>query len=119
MQEVVINNLQDGIFYSRLVCLKNGESYEIDSRTSDALALAVRFDCPIYSYEFILDAAGVVLEHVDEENADLNETSDEGVETLDDLTLKELKALLAENLSQENYEEAAKIRDEINRRKES
>jgi bifunctional DNase/RNase len=119
LQEVVINNLQDGIFYSRLVCLKNGESYEIDSRTSDALALAVRFDCPIYSYEFILDAAGVVLEHVDEENADLNETSDEGVETLDDLTLKELKALLAENLSQENYEEAAKIRDEINRRKES
>ena len=119
LQEVVINNLKDGIFYSSLVCLKNGESYEIDSRTSDALALAVRFDCPIYSYEFILDAAGVVLEHVDEENADLNETSDEGVETLDDLTLKELKALLAENLSQENYEEAAKIRDEINRRKES
>ncbi len=119
LQEVVINNLQDGIFYSRLVCLKNGESYEIDSRTSDALALAVRFDCPIYSYEFILDAAGVVLEHVDEDNPDLNESPDEGVETLDDLTLKELKALLAENLSQENYEEAAKIRDEINRRKES
>ena len=66
LKEVVINNLLDGIFYARLICLKDGELIEIDSRTSDALALAVRFDCPIYTYEFILDAAGVVLEDQEE-----------------------------------------------------
>ncbi len=62
LKEVVINNLLDGIFYARLICLKEGEMIEIDSRTSDALAMAVRFNCPIFTYEFILDAAGVVLE---------------------------------------------------------
>ena len=60
LKEVVINNLLEGIFYARLICLKDGEIIEIDSRTSDALALSVRFKCPIYTYEFILDAAGVV-----------------------------------------------------------
>ena len=62
LQEIIINNLQDGIFYAKLICLRNGELIEIDSRTSDALAMAVRFECPIYTYEFILDRAGVVLE---------------------------------------------------------
>ena len=66
LKEIVINNLLDGIFYARLVCEKNGEVLEIDSRTSDALAMAVRFECPIYTYEFILDAAGVILEDADE-----------------------------------------------------
>jgi len=62
LREIVINNLLDGIFYAKLVCIKDGEILEVDSRTSDALALAVRFRCPIYTYEFILDAAGVALE---------------------------------------------------------
>jgi bifunctional DNase/RNase len=66
LKEVVINNLLDGIFYARLICLKDGEIVEIDSRTSDALAMAVRFNCPIYTFEFILDAAGVVLEETEE-----------------------------------------------------
>ena len=59
LKEVIINNLLDGIFYARLICIKDSEIIEIDSRTSDALAMAVRFNCPIYTYEFILDAAGV------------------------------------------------------------
>jgi len=65
LQEVIINNLLDGIFYARLICLKDGQQIEVDSRTSDALAMAVRFQCPIYTYEFILDAAGVILEEED------------------------------------------------------
>jgi bifunctional DNase/RNase len=62
LKEVIINNLLDGIFYARLVCMKDGELFEIDSRTSDAIAMAVRFDCPIFTYDFILEAAGVVLD---------------------------------------------------------
>ena len=68
LREVLINNLLDGIFYARLVCEKEGETVEIDSRTSDALALAARFRCPIFTYEFILDTAGVVLEDSDSES---------------------------------------------------
>ena len=62
LKEVIISNLLDGIFYARLVCMKNGELFEIDSRTSDAIAMAVRFECPIFTYDFILEAAGVILE---------------------------------------------------------
>ena len=68
LKEVIINNLLDGIFYARLICVKEGELVEIDSRTSDALAMAVRFNCPIFTYEFILDAAGVILEEPEEES---------------------------------------------------
>lgn len=120
LKEVVINNLLDGVFYSKLICIKNGETFEIDSRTSDALAMAVRFQCPIFSYEFILDAAGVVLEQTDEDENE-EDTNEPIVESgdLSDLSLPELKELLEETLSKENYEEAAKIRDEINRRKTS
>ncbi|NRB63029.1 MAG: bifunctional nuclease family protein [Saprospiraceae bacterium] len=125
LKEVVINNLLDGIFYARLVCLKDGELVEVDSRTSDALAMAVRFDCPIFSYEFILDAAGVVLE--EDEDGSSSPTTEALVETgvegesaalaLDDYSLENLIKLLDEVLSEENYERAAEIRDEINKRK--
>jgi len=60
--EIVINNLMDGIFYAQLICEKNGETFTIDSRTSDALAMAVRYSCPIYTMDFIMEEAGVVLE---------------------------------------------------------
>jgi uncharacterized protein len=124
LKEVVINNLLDGIFYARLVCLKDGELIEVDSRTSDALAMAVRFDCPIYSYEFILDAAGVVLEEEGdspaEEMAPGESATEEPVkkESLDEYSMESLKKLLDEVLADENYERAAEIRDEINKRKE-
>lgn len=119
VKEVIINNLLDGIFYARLVCLKDGEIIEIDSRTSDALAMAVRFNCPIYTYEFILDAAGVVLEDTETEEV---ESDPKGKKkrtrkaTLNTYSVEELNKLLEEVLDKEDYEQAAKIRDEIKRR---
>lgn len=122
LKEVVINNLLDGIFYARLICLKDGEIVEIDSRTSDALAMAVRFNCPIYTYEFILDAAGVVLEETEE--APKKERRSKVMKASKDSSLSSysidaLNKLLDEVLADEDYERAAEIRDEINRRKQA
>lgn len=119
LKEIIINNLLEGIFYARLVCLKEGEIMEIDSRTSDALALAVRFDCPIYTYEFIMEAAGVVLDEPDEEprrKSGKRKKRDEN--SLTSLSIEELQNLLNEVLEREDYEQAAKIRDEIKRREQ-
>ena len=107
-------------FYARLICLKEGEKIEIDSRTSDALALAVRFNCPIYTYEFILDAAGVVLEEQEESKPrKRKKASPEKVtSSLSTYSVEELNQMLSEVLEKEDYEQAAKIRDEIKRREE-
>ena len=126
LKEVIINNLMDGIFYARLICDKNGEEFEIDSRTSDALAMAVRFNCPIFTYEFILDAAGVILEDGSEEGEAAEQApvksrrskAKEKPDSLTQLTLEDLNKMLEVELSDENYERAAEIRDEIKRRKE-
>ncbi|MEM6697524.1 MAG: bifunctional nuclease domain-containing protein [Bacteroidota bacterium] len=117
LQEIIINNLQDGIFYAKLICLRNGEIIEIDSRTSDALAMAVRFECPIYTYEFILDRAGVVLEET-EEGAEVVSSRAEvsPIKRLSSYSVDELNQMLEEVLANEDYERAAEIRDEINRR---
>lgn len=119
LKEVVINNLLDGIFHARLICVKDGEIIEVDARTSDALAMAVRFDCPIYTYEFILDAAGVVLEDTEEEGETVGTSSgrqrDEKA-SLSAYSVEELRQMLDEVLNEENYERAAEIRDEIDRR---
>ena len=127
LKEIIINNLLDGIFYARLVCERNGEVYEIDSRTSDALAMAVRFNCPIYTYEFILDAAGVVLEEPEGTTKKASTTRSGGTTTakqrpakgasLSSYSVEELTRLLEDVLAKEDYEQAAKIRDEITRRK--
>ena len=120
LKEVVINNLLDGIFYARLICIKDGEIIEVDSRTSDALAMAVRFDCPIYTYEFILDAAGVVLE--DEGDEDMGEPAEADIPekraSLSSYSVEDLRKMLDEVLSEENYERAAEIQDEIDRRQQ-
>jgi len=119
LKEIVINNLLDGIFYARLVCIKDGDLYEIDSRTSDALAMAVRYDCPVYTYEFILDAAGVVLEEEEEAQVPVSERRSSSAGTAKGLSTYSIEALnkmLEEVLNEENYERAAEIRDEINRR---
>lgn len=122
LKEVVINNLLDGIFYARLVCLKDGEIVEIDSRTSDALAMAVRFNCPVFTYEFILDAAGVVLEEPDEAPPPARErkrtTTKSKTGSLSSYSVEALSQLLNEVLADEDYERAAEIRDEIKRRQE-
>lgn len=119
LKEIVINNLLDGIFYARLVCEKDGEILEIDSRTSDALAMAVRFNCPIYTYEFILDAAGVILEDSDEEDSSAPTKKRRRTNKKKDLSersTEDLEKLLQSVLDKEDYREAAKIRDEIQRR---
>lgn len=121
LKEVVINNLLDGVFYAKLVCIKDGEINEIDSRTSDAIAMAVRFDCPIYTYDFIMESAGVELEEGDKEKAiSTKVSSGKGSgETYEKMTEEALKQLLSDFLANEDYEKAAKIRDELLRRKSS
>lgn len=122
LKEIVINNLLEGVFYARLVCVKDGELLEIDSRTSDALAMAVRFRCPIYTYDFILDAAGIVLEGEEEteETAASSQSARASgkARTLSSMSIDDLSRMLEEVLGEEDYERAAEIRDEINRRKE-
>lgn len=124
IQEIIIYNLVDGIFYSKLICTDGKKVVEIDARTSDAIAVAVRFDCPIYTYEFILSTAGIVIEGNDFvylEN--INEPKDENTPTpaggFTSLSIDELKTKLQEALAEESYEKAAKIRDELNKRKAS
>jgi uncharacterized protein len=124
IKEIIINNLLDGIFYARLICDREGEIIELDSRTSDAIALAVRFQCPIFTYEFILDTAGVELD--ESTQTDIEEESDDEMEekagkskqsALSTYSLESLQNMLLQVLEEENYEKAATIRDEIDKRK--
>lgn len=120
LHEIVINDLQEGIFYSKLVCSSANDTVEIDSRTSDALALAVRFGCPIYTYDNILDQAGILME--DDGKAKSASTAPVTSETgssdnLKSLSLEELEGLLTEVLDHEDYIRAIAIRDEIKSRK--
>ncbi len=125
VNEVLIYNLVEGIFYAKLICNDGTKDVEIDARTSDAIALAVRFACPIYTYEFILKSAGIVL---DDENAGISgnieaeatvKESEGGEEDLKNKSTEELKSLLQAALDDEQYETASKIRDELNIRKKS
>jgi hypothetical protein len=124
IKEIIINNLLDGIFYARLICEREGEIIELDSRTSDAIALAVRFQCPIFTYEFIMDTAGVELD--ESTQTDIEEESDDEMEekpgknkqsSLSTYSLESLQNMLLQVLEEENYEKAATIRDEIDKRK--
>ncbi len=125
LKEVVINKFEEGIFYSKLVCEREGEIKEIDSRTSDAVALALRFGCPIYANADIIEEAGIVIEESESEPGE-EETADQPAEETDaahsygyeDFLLDELEEMLQKAIEEENYEEASRIRDEIKRRKE-
>lgn len=123
VNEVIIYNLVEGIFFAKLICNDGTRDVEIDARTSDAIALAVRFDCPIYTYEFILSSAGIILE--DQTSLTEPGTSEQvSVETVGDgefgsRSTEELKEMLNQALSDEEYERASKIRDELNQRKKS
>ena len=125
IQEVIIYNLVDGIFFAKLLCNDSKKTIEIDARTSDAIALAVRFECPIYTYEFILASAGIVIEGNDFvflEN--IESPADEKIATTSpanysSFTEDELKIKLQEFLKEEAYEKAAKVRDELTKRKSS
>jgi bifunctional DNase/RNase len=122
--EILIYNLVEGIFYAKLVCTDGTREVEIDARTSDAIALAVRFNCPIFTYEFILKSAGIVLDD------DSLPSLENPIATVEEMTTstegeyqskssEELKNLLQTALDEEQYELASKIRDELNTRKQS
>ena len=129
LKEVVIHKLKEGIFYSYLVFELNGDIKQLDSRTSDAVALALRFNCPIYTYESILDQAGIILDEDKSKNPILLETN---ITETDDSKLDKIAKAKSSNLSRlsetalnkrlnqalekEDYELAALIRDELNRR---
>ncbi len=119
LHEVVINDLQEGIFFSKLVCSSANDTVDIDSRTSDALALAVRFGCSIYTYENILEQAGIFMEEDGSNKKEAATVTSEsgGTNDLKSLSLEELNALLSEILEQEDYIRAIAIRDEIKSRK--
>lgn len=127
LHEIIICDLQEGIFYSKLVCSSEHDTIEIDSRTSDALALAVRFGCPIYTYENILESAGILMEDTGsggkkkkaKQEVMVEETGSTGNEDLKTMTLEELDSLLSEVLESEDYIRAIAIRDEINNRKKN
>jgi bifunctional DNase/RNase len=119
LQEIIISDLQEGIFYSKLVCINEHDTIEIDSRTSDALALAVRFGCPVYTYDHILDSAGILMEESGSTKKKSTAPSAEpgNRDDLSGLSIEELNNLLNEVLEQEDYIRAVAIRDEIQRRK--
>jgi len=124
LSEVVIYKLEEGIFFAKLICQADGEEVEIDSRTSDALALAVRANCRIYTYENILEAAGLYLDQAEgaEESASAEPAAVPASKItrdsdLKNMNLEELETLLQQVLEQEDYVRAINIRDEINSRK--
>lgn len=119
LHEVIISDLQEGIFYSKLLCSTEADTVEIDSRTSDALAMAVRFGCPIYIYENIFDVAGVENPEQSASATQVKSIASEGNGNTDikSLPLDELHTLLNDVLEQEDYIRAIAIRDEINSRK--
>lgn len=126
LKEVIIYNLLEGIFYAKLICDDGMKEVEIDSRTSDAIALAVRFECPIYTYEFVLSMAGISIDEA--ESADSppsSESSSEkvtaksentGAGSFDHIPTDELEFMLKQAIDEEAYEKAGLIRDEISRR---
>lgn len=121
IHEVVIYNLHEGVFHAKLICEQNGEIKEIDARTSDSIALAVRFKCPIFTYESILNEAGINIsdeddfEEIQEDSLQSTIKNTENLE-ITKLTEEQLNAKLNEALKIEDYNLAARIRDEITRR---
>jgi bifunctional DNase/RNase len=118
VNEVVIYNLNEGIFYAKLICEKDGLSTEIDARTSDAIAIGIRFNATIYTFESILSNAGVLLDENEFDVPKLEEAEIDEIETNSflNLSIEELTDQLNEALENEAYEIASKIRDEIKKR---
>jgi bifunctional DNase/RNase len=122
--EVIIYKFVEGIFFAKLVCFDGLKEIEIDSRTSDAVAIAVRFNCPIYTYETIIASAGVILdeETSDIQSSDIREEISQETDAeseYNNFTVKELEDLLMAAIDEEAYEKASFIRDELKKRKKS
>ncbi|MBA9077813.1 MULTISPECIES: bifunctional nuclease family protein [Rufibacter] len=129
VQEIMISDLKEGVFFSKIVCTDGEKEFELDARPSDAIAIGLRFGVPIYTVESVLSEAGIILSDLDEEEAD--EETDEiptstgssagaaassGKSNLKEVSVEELNTMLNEALEKEDYERAAKIRDELNKR---
>jgi uncharacterized protein len=128
VEEIIIYDLKEGVFFARIVCKNGTKTIEIDSRPSDAIAIGLRFGATIYTYEKILDEAGVVLSEEDEE-IDLKESSkkskkeeeepeliEKKKKSIKDFSIETLNKMLKEALDKEDYEQAAKLRDELSKR---
>jgi hypothetical protein len=125
IREVVIYNLVEGIFFAKIVFAGSDREIEIDSRTSDAIALALRFDAPIYTFDFILSSAGIALEDDEDEgnSGDLDSEDDEtdGLSSVNEFsryTVAQLQEMLEQALEEEDYEKASRLRDELGSRTE-
>ena len=123
IKEVLIYNLMEGIFHAKLLCQQGDTTIEIDTRTSDAVALAVRFKCPIFTHEFILKEAGIILEEGSDTSSSVSAKTPQKAKKekkgIASLSLSELNKKLQTALDTENYEAASALRDEINRRGEN
>ena len=128
--EVVISDLKEGVFYSRIVCSDGATTFEIDARPSDAIAIGLRFDVPIFTVESVLSEAGIILSDLDEGGQEADDEDDEDdadgetetpkaprpTEPSGQVPVEELSKMLSQALEKEDYEKAAKIRDELNTR---
>ena len=129
--EVIISDLKEGVFYSKIVCSDGATTFELDARPSDAIAIGLRFGVPIYTVESVLGEAGIILSEEDENADDADDDEDdndagttsekvsaEPREPTGQVSMEELSKMLAQALEKEDYEKAAKIRDELNKRKD-
>jgi hypothetical protein len=117
IKEIVIYNLIEGVFYSKIICEQDGKMVEIDARTSDAIAIGIRAKCPVYTFENILSSAGIQLENEAIETAE-DEEFIKNQDDVEELTIEELEKQLQDAIDNEEYEKASEIRDEIKKRKE-
>ena len=121
VMEVVINRFRDGVYYAMLVCKQGDDLTMIDARPSDAIAIAVRIGCEIYAYESVMEEAGIIMDDMEKPSVDDSddEPINKGVDktSLDLLDMNTLEELLQEAIDNEDYQKAAQIRDEINKRK--
>ena len=117
IKEVLIYNLVEGVFYAKIVCDQNGHLMDIDARTSDAIAIGIRADCPVYTFEHILSSAGIQLEdEIEAESTAIESVEKEEKQGLSAVSIEELEQLLQEAIDMEDYERASEIRDELNKR---
>lgn len=124
IEEIIIHKIKDGVFYANLYCIRDGVQEVLDARPSDAVALAIRFQCPIYTTEEVLQSAGLILQEEKETKSEeepipeptTTEATSESENPLETMSLRKLNQMLEKAVKNEDYELAARIRDEIDRR---
>lgn len=122
IKEILISDLKEGVFYSKIVCSDGTKAFELDARPSDAIAIGLRFGVPIYTVESVLSEAGIILSDLEDEEEEDEMAEIESSEkpakksSMAEVSTDELNKMLTEALEKEDYERAAKIRDELNKR---